>query len=137
MTSPPYRLCFWIRRALSSWPGGWKGYRGKADVSNHLRELYKKPFHIDLEYATEKIVFLTPDMAESYVNVKIKVDYGGFVEPSPFVMVLLWVKSSDVWKMATDIPIPIAVGHTSIEGFGLNSITKFCGASPACRSRRS
>ena len=45
-------------------------------------------------------------MAETYVNVKIKADYGGFVEPSPFVMVFVWVKSSGVWKMATDIPIP-------------------------------
>jgi hypothetical protein len=88
-------------------PDGWKGYWGKADVTNHFGELYKKPFHIDPEYATEKIVFLTPDVAETYVNVKIKADYGGFVEPSPFVMVLLWVKSSGVWKMATDIPIPI------------------------------
>jgi len=89
-------------------PDGWKGYWGKADVTNHFGELYKKSFHIDPEYATEKIVFLTPDVAETYVNVKIKADYGGFVEPSPFVMVLLWVKSSGVWKMATDIPIPIS-----------------------------
>jgi hypothetical protein len=88
-------------------PDGWKGYWGKANVTIHFGELYKKPFHIDPEYATEKIVFLTPDVAETYVNVKIKADYGGFVEPSPFVMVLLWVKSSGVWKMATDIPIPI------------------------------
>ena len=88
-------------------PDGWKGYWGRADVTKHFGVLYKMPFHIDPEYATEKIVFLTPDVAETYVNVKIKADYGGFVEPSPFVMVLLWVKSSSVWKMATDIPIPI------------------------------
>lgn len=88
-------------------PDGWKGYWGKTDVANHFEELYKKPFHIDPEYATEKIVFLTPDVAETYVNAKIKADYGGFVEPSPFVMVFVWVKSSSVWKMATDIPIPI------------------------------
>ena len=93
-------------------PDGWKGYWGKADVTNHFGELYKKPFHIDPDYATEKIVFLTPDVAETYVNVKIKADYGGFVEPSPFVMVLLWVKSSGVWKMATDIPIPIPTEAT-------------------------
>ena len=93
-------------------PDGWKGYWGKADVTNHFGELYKRPFHIDSEYATEKIVFLTPDVAETYVNVRIKADYGGFVEPSPFVMVLVWVKSSGVWKMATDIPIPIPAQAT-------------------------
>jgi len=52
-------------------------------------------------------VFLTADVAETYVNVRIKADYGGFTEPSPFVMVLVWVKSTGIWKMATDIPIPI------------------------------
>ena len=93
-------------------PDGWKGYWGKADVTNHFGELYKKPFHIDPEYATEKIVFLTPDVAETYVNAKIKADYGGFVGPSPFVMVFVWVKSSGVWKMATDIPIPIPTEAT-------------------------
>ena len=55
-------------------PDGWKGYWGKADVTSHFGELYKKPFHMDPEYATEKIVFLTPDVAETYVNVKIKAD---------------------------------------------------------------
>jgi hypothetical protein len=88
-------------------PDGWKGYWGKADVIMHFGELYKKPFRIDPDYATEKIVFLTPDVAETYVNVKIEAAYGGFVEPSPFVMVLVWVKSSGSWKMATDIPIPV------------------------------
>lgn len=88
-------------------PDGWKGYWGKADVTSHFGELYKRPFRIDPEYATEKIVFLTPVVAETYVNVKIKADYGGFEEPSPFVMVLVWVKSAGTWKMATDIPIPI------------------------------
>ena len=88
-------------------PDGWRGYWGKDDVTHHFGELYKKPFRIDADYATEKIVLLTPVVAETYVNAKIKADYGGFVEPAPFVMVLVWVKSSGRWKMATDIPIPI------------------------------
>ena len=41
-------------------------------------------------------MFRTLDVTETYVNVKIKADYRGFVEPSPFVMVLLWVKPSGV-----------------------------------------
>jgi len=72
-----------------------------------LANCISSPFRIDPEYATEEIVFLTADVAETYVNVRIKADYGGFTEPSPFVMVLVWVKSTGIWKMATDIPIPI------------------------------
>jgi hypothetical protein len=88
-------------------PDGWKGYWGKLGVTKHFGELYNKPFRMYPEYATEKIVFLTPDVAETYVNVKIQAEYGGFVGPSPFVVVLVWVKSSGIWKMATDIPIPV------------------------------
>lgn len=45
-------------------------------------------------------MFLTLDVTETYVNVKIKADYRSFVELSPFVMVLLWVKPSGVleWR---------------------------------------
>jgi hypothetical protein len=27
--------------------------------------------------------------------------------PRPFIMVLLWIKTTHGWKMATDIPIPV------------------------------
>jgi hypothetical protein len=36
------------------------------------------------------------------------VAYGGQNPvPKPFVMVLLWIKTSQGWKMTTDIPIPV------------------------------
>jgi ketosteroid isomerase-like protein len=88
-------------------PVGWKGYWGKSDVMQHFHDLYQTHFRIDPDYVSEKVVHLTPDVAETYVPVNITAVYGGFPTPAPFIMVLLWVKSAEGWKMATDIPIPV------------------------------
>jgi hypothetical protein len=88
-------------------PVGWKGYWGKDDVMQHFHDLYQTNFRIDPDYANEKIVHLTPDVAETYVPVSITAVYGGFSKPAPFIMVLLWVNSDTGWKMATDLPIPV------------------------------
>jgi hypothetical protein len=88
-------------------PIGWKGYWGKSDVMQHFHDLYQTNFRIDPDYASEKVVYLTSDVAETYVPVDITAAYGGFPKPAPFIMVLLWIKSPDGWKMATDIPIPV------------------------------
>jgi hypothetical protein len=88
-------------------PVGWKGYWGKGDVMQHFHDLYQTHFRIDPDYPHEKIVQLTPDVAETYVPVNITAVYGGYPKPAPFIMVLLWVKPGDEWKMATDLPIPV------------------------------
>jgi hypothetical protein len=88
-------------------PVGWKGYWGKSDVMQHFHDLYQTHFRIDPDYPSEKIVRLTPDVAETYVPVNITAVYGGYPKPAPFIMVLLWIKTGDGWKMATDIPIPV------------------------------
>jgi ketosteroid isomerase-like protein len=89
-------------------PVGWHGYWGVDDVMQHLREMYQLPFRIDPIYEEERVVFITPDVAETYAPVKITVAYGGQNPvPKPFIMVLLWIKTSKGWKMTTDIPIPI------------------------------
>jgi hypothetical protein len=88
-------------------PVGWQGYWGKEDVMRHFHDLYQHPFRIDPDYAKEKVVFLTAGVAETYVPVSITAVYGNFSKPSPFIMVLLWMRQSGTWRMATDIPIPI------------------------------
>jgi hypothetical protein len=88
-------------------PVGWKGYWGKSDVMQHFHDLYQTHFRIDPDYVSEKVVHLTPDVAETYVPVNITAVYGGFPKPALFIMVLLWVRSDEGWKMATDIPIPV------------------------------
>ena len=89
-------------------PVGWRGYWGIEDVMQHLHDMYQTPFRIDPIYDEEKVVFITPEIAETYAPVRITVAYGGQNPvPKPFVMVLLWIKTADEWKMATDIPIPV------------------------------
>src|SRR5271154_346618 len=89
-------------------PVGWHGYWGIDDVMQHLHDMYQQPFRIDPIYEEEKVVVITPDIAETYAPVCITVAYGGQNPvPKPFVMVLLWIKTPQGWRMATDIPIPV------------------------------
>jgi ketosteroid isomerase-like protein len=89
-------------------PVGWHGYWGIDDVMQHLHDIYQGTFRIDPIYEEEKVVFLKPDIAETYAPVNITVAYGGQNPvPKPFIMVLLWIKTPQGWKMATDIPIPV------------------------------
>ncbi len=89
-------------------PVGWQGYWGIDDVMQHLHDLYQQPFRIDPIYEEEKVVFITPEIAETYAPVRITVGYAGQNPiPKPFVMVLLWIKTDQEWKMTTDIPIPV------------------------------
>jgi ketosteroid isomerase-like protein len=89
-------------------PVGWHGYWGIDDVMQYLHDMYQQPFRIDPVYEEEKVVFITPDVAEAYAPVRITVAYGGQNPvPKPFIMVLVWIKTPKGWKMTTDIPIPI------------------------------
>jgi hypothetical protein len=89
-------------------PIGWRGYWGVNDVLDHLHDVYQPPFRIEPKYEQERVVLLTPEIAETCVPVSITVAYAGQSPvPKPFVMVLLWIKTPQGWKMATDIPIPV------------------------------
>lgn len=94
-------------------PVGWQGYWGKRDIMEHFGELYQHPFRIDPKYDEEKVVFLAAGVAETYVPVSITAVYGHFPQPTPFIMVLLWVDHAGSWKMVTDIPIPIPTTATT------------------------
>ena len=108
---PAVRVMVWNSAAtlfVAKAPVGWHGYWGIGDVIEHLHDMYQGSFRIDPAYEEEKEVFLTPDVAETYAPVKITVAYGGQTPvPRPFIMVLLWIKTTQGWKMATDIPIPV------------------------------
>ena len=89
-------------------PVGWHGYWGIDDVMRHLHDMYQQPFHIDPIYEEERVVFITPEIAETYAPVRICVAYGGQNPvPKPFIMVLVWLHTAQGWKMTTDIPIPV------------------------------
>jgi hypothetical protein len=46
-------------------PVGWHGYWGIDDVMQHLHDMYQLPFRIDPIYEDEKVVFITPVIAET------------------------------------------------------------------------
>jgi hypothetical protein len=88
--------------------GGWAGFWGKATVLQHLQDIYRGPFQIDPDYASERETALSPDVVQTYVPVKITVAYAGQTpKPKPFLMILEWVRTDSGWKMATDIALPI------------------------------
>jgi hypothetical protein len=60
------------------------------------------------DYSREKVVQLSPNVAQTYVPLQISVGYAGQSgTPKPFLMIVEWVKDHGEWKMATDIALPI------------------------------
>jgi hypothetical protein len=98
-----------VAKTATAAEGNWAGFWGTETVLQHLGDLYKAgPFRIDPDYASEKVVALSHDVAQTYVPVKITVAYAGQVPvPKPFLMILEWVRTSDGWRMATDIAVPV------------------------------
>lgn len=93
--------------------GNWAGFWGTDVVMQHFHDLYQGPFKMEPDYAREKVVGLTADVAEAYVPLKITVGYAGQTPvPKPFLMIVVWVRTADGWKMATDIALPIPPPHS-------------------------
>jgi hypothetical protein len=89
--------------------GNWAGFWGSDVVLQHMQALFDGGhFQIDPDYSAERVVALSPDVAESYVPVRITVAYAGQTPvPKPFLMILDWVRTAEGWRLATDIAIPI------------------------------
>jgi hypothetical protein len=100
-----------VAKTKTAAEGNWTGFWGKRVVVDHLHELFAGTFRIDPDYSKEKIAFLAPTVAETYVPVDISVAYAGQSgTPKPFLMIIEWVRvPSGTWKMATDIALPIPV----------------------------
>jgi hypothetical protein len=88
--------------------GEWGGYWGTTSIMSHFAALYNGTFRIDPNYAEQKVVGLSPDVAETYVPVIITSGYGGQAPVGRrFLMILDWVRTPDGWRVATDIPMPV------------------------------
>jgi hypothetical protein len=89
--------------------GNWAGFWGTDVVLQHMEALFDAGhFRIEPDYTAERVVALSPDVAQSYVPVKITVGYAGQTPlPKPFLMILYWVRTADGWRLATDIALPI------------------------------
>lgn len=89
--------------------GNWAGFWGTDVVLHHMDALFQAgPFQINPDYSAERVVALSPDVAETYAPVKITVAYAGQAPvPKPFIMILDWVRTDHGWRLATDIALPI------------------------------
>jgi len=98
-----------VAKTATGAEGNWAGFWGTDVVMHHFAELYNAgSFRIEPDYARERVVGLTHDVAETYVPVKVTVAYAGQIPvPKPFLMILEWVRTPDGWRMATDIALPI------------------------------
>jgi len=98
-----------VAKTATAAEGNWAGFWGIDGVMRHLAEIYDAgTFRIDPDYDKEKVVGLTPDVAETYVPVKITVAYAGQTPvPKPFLMILTWIHTPEGWRMASDIALPI------------------------------
>jgi hypothetical protein len=103
------RDALFVAKTATAAEGNWAGFWGTEVVLQHLDDLYKAgPFRIEPDYEKEKVVALSHDVAETYVPVNITVAYAGQTPvPKPFLMILVWVRTSEGWRMATDIALPI------------------------------
>ena len=98
-----------VAKTATAAEGNWAGFWGTEVVLAHLDELYKAgPFRIDPNYEKEKVVALSADVVETYVPVNITVAYAGQTPiPKPFLMILMWVRTPEGWRIATDIALPV------------------------------
>ena len=88
--------------------GNWAGFWGTEVVLQHFHDLYTGIFVMDPDYAQLKTVGLSRDVALTYAPLKISVAYAGQTPvPRPFLMIVNWVRTSDGWRVATDIALPI------------------------------
>jgi hypothetical protein len=88
--------------------GNWAGFWGADVVVSHIHELFQSVFVMDPDFPRERIVLLSPTVAETYVPVRISVAYAGQTgKPKPFLMIVDWVRVGGGWRMATDIALPI------------------------------
>ena len=97
-----------VAKTATPGEGNWAGFWGVDVVMQHFAELYAGTFVMAPHYDRVKTAGLTADVAETYAPLDISVSYAGqTATPKPFLMIVTWVRTTDGWKMATDVALPI------------------------------
>ena len=98
-----------VAKTKTSAEGNWGAFWGSDAVVAHIDELFQSGvFKMDPDFDGERVVLLSPTVAETYTPLKISVAYAGQPgTPKPFLMIVDWVRVGRSWKMATDIALPI------------------------------
>jgi hypothetical protein len=89
--------------------GNWAGYWGNEAIDQKLHDIAASgPVVLQPNYSKLKIVALTPQIVESYAPLNITVSYAGQDgTPRPFLIIIDWIKVGELWKVATEIILPV------------------------------
>jgi hypothetical protein len=89
--------------------GNWAGYWGNEAIDRKLHDIAASgPVVLQPDYPKLRIVGLTRQVAESYVPLNITVSYAGQDgKPRPFLMIIEWIKVGKLWKVASEIILPV------------------------------
>jgi hypothetical protein len=89
--------------------GNWAGYWGNEAIDQKLHDIAASgPVMLQPDYSKLKIVGLTPQVAESYAPLTITVSYAGQDgTPRPFLLIIEWIKVGKLWKVASEIILPV------------------------------
>ena len=95
--------------------GNWAGYWGNAAVDRKLHDIATSgPVVLTPDLSRLKVVGLTRDVAESYAPLSITVSYAGQDgTPKPFLLIIDWKRVAKVWKIASEIILPVPPAPTS------------------------
>jgi hypothetical protein len=89
--------------------GNWAGYWGNEAIDQKLHDIAASgPVVLQPDYSKLRVVGLTPLIAESYAPLNITVSYAGQDgTPRPFLMIIDWIKVGKLWKVASEIILPV------------------------------
>ena len=89
--------------------GNWAGYWGNDAIDEKLRDIAASgPVILTPDMTRLRVVGLTKDVAESYAPLTITVSYAGQDgTPKPFLMIMNWIRVDGLWKIASEIILPV------------------------------
>jgi hypothetical protein len=110
------RAMFWqspsallVAKSAQPSEGNWAGYWGNEAIDQKLHDIAASgPVVLQPDYSKLRIVGLTPQIAQSYVPLNITVSYAGQDgSVRPFLMIIDWIKIGKLWKVASEIILPV------------------------------
>jgi hypothetical protein len=89
--------------------GNWAGFWGNNAIDQKLHDIATSgPVVLQPDFTKLRVVGLARDVAESYAPMNITVSYAGQDgTPKPFLMIIMWKKIGQEWKVASEVILPV------------------------------
>jgi hypothetical protein len=98
-----------VAKSANPSEGNWAGFWGNDTVDRKLHDIAASgPVVLTPDFSKLKVVGLSHEMAEFYAPMNITVSYAGQDgTPKPFLMIIVWKKMANDWKVASEIILPV------------------------------